>query len=61
MEVSGVTSSRIDISVASSSYMFYGCTSLVCGNGTIYNSSHVDATYARVDTPSTPGYLTLKS
>ena len=34
---------------------------LVGGNGTAYNSSYRDKTYARIDTPSTPGYFTLKS
>ena len=29
--------------------MFNGCTSLVGGHGTTYNSSIVDATYARPD------------
>ena len=38
--------------------MFTGCTSLVGGNGTHYNSSHTDATYARIDRAGTPGYFT---
>jgi len=38
--------------------MFNGCTSLVGGNGTTYNSSHTDATYARIDRAGTPGYFT---
>lgn len=42
----------------SSGDMFYGCTSLVGGNGTSYNSSHTDATYARIDRAGTPGYFT---
>ena len=46
--------------VASSDYMFNGSTNLVGGNGTKYNSSHVDKTYARIDTASTPGYFTSK-
>lgn len=45
-------------SVTSSSSMFTGCSSLVGGNGTTYNSSYSDATYARIDTPETPGYFT---
>jgi len=41
--------------------MFAGCTKLVGGNGTSYESAGVgDCTYARVDTATTPGYLTLK-
>ena len=45
--------------VTNSTSMFTSCSSLVGGNGTKYNSSYVDAAYARVDTPETPGYLTL--
>jgi bacterial surface protein 26-residue repeat len=41
-----------------SSQMFIACTSLVGGNGTHYNSSHTDATYARIDRAGTPGYFT---
>ena len=41
-----------------SSQMFIACTSLVGGNGTSYNSSHTDATYARIDRAGTPGYFT---
>ncbi len=46
--------------VTSSSMMFVNCTRLVGGNGTVYNSSYTNATYARIDTASTPGYLTRK-
>jgi len=42
-------------------WMFVSCYSLVGGNGTIYNSSYEDKTYARIDTEETPGYFTLKS
>ena len=46
-------------SVTTSNNMFAGCTSLVGGAGTGYNSSYIDATYARVDGgTSAPGYLT---
>ena len=38
--------------------MFKDCTSLVGGNGTKYDSEHIDKTYARIDTPSAPGYFT---
>ena len=41
--------------------VFYNCTALVGGNGTIFDSNKTDATMAVVDTPSTPGYLTLKT
>ena len=44
--------------VTSSSGMFSGDTKLVGGNGTKYNSSYIDKTYARIDTSSTPGYFT---
>ena len=45
-----------------SMYMFYGCISLVGGEGTTFNSSHQDSEYARVDGgESNPGYLTLKT
>ena len=41
--------------------IFIGCTSLVGGQGTTYDSEHVDATYAQIDGgPSNPSYLTLK-
>ena len=46
--------------VTSSSDMFKGCTSLVGGNGTVFDSTKTDKTMAVIDTPSTPGYLTLK-
>ncbi|MBQ9522105.1 MAG: BspA family leucine-rich repeat surface protein [Oscillospiraceae bacterium] len=39
--------------------MFENCTALVGGNGTGYDSEHVDKEYARIDTPSTPGYFIL--
>ena len=45
--------------VTSSSNMFRGCTNLVGGAGTKYNSSYVDKTYARIDGgTSSPGYFT---
>jgi hypothetical protein len=40
--------------------MFYDCPKLVGGNGTAYNSSYIDKTYARIDTAEIPGYLTAK-
>lgn len=49
--------------VSYSTNMFKGCTSLVGGNGTLYNASYVDKTYAKADgypTSSTKGYLTYK-
>ena len=47
-------------SVTDSSNMFSSCTKLVGGAGTKFNSSYTDKTYARVDAPSNPGYLTKK-
>ena len=44
--------------VTNSSSMFSQCYKLVGGNGTAYNSSIIDKTYARVDKPGQPGYLT---
>lgn len=41
--------------------MFTGCTSLVGGNGTTYDSSYTGKTYARIDggpNSTTPGYFT---
>ena len=49
-------------SVSSSNDMFYNCTHLVGGQGTVFDSNHSDKTYARVDGgTSSPGYLTMKS
>lgn len=47
--------------VTNSDNMFYSSDKLVGGNGTKYNSSYIDKTYARIDTSSTPGYFTLKN
>ena len=48
--------------VTSSSYMFYDCTNLIGGAGTVYRSSKVGKTYAHIDGgTSNPGYLTAKS
>lgn len=50
------------------SFMFSGCIKLSeldlgkqftkIANGTVYNSSYIDATYARIDKEAEPGYLT---
>ncbi|WP_254795203.1 BspA family leucine-rich repeat surface protein, partial [Xylanibacter ruminicola] len=46
-------------SVTESEEMFVNCTNLVGGAGTIYNESHVDATYAHLDDGvDNPGYFT---
>ena len=45
--------------VGNSVDMFFNCVSLVGGQGTTYNDSHSDKTYARIDGgPSNPGYFT---
>lgn len=41
-----------------SSWMFSNCNNLTGGNGTKHNGGIVDKTYARIDTPETPGYFT---
>jgi surface protein len=47
--------------VTGSNYLFGGCTSLVGGAGTTFDSNHIDITYAHVDGgTSNPGYFTLK-
>lgn len=43
-----------------SNLMFYNCTSLVGGNGTTHSSAHINAEYARIDRPGTPGYFTQR-
>ncbi len=46
------------VAVTSSTAMFTGCTNLVGGNGTKFNSGKTDKTYARIDVAGTAGYLT---
>jgi hypothetical protein len=42
--------------------MFRNCPNLVGGQGTKYDESHTDATYAHIDGgESNPGYLTKKT
>nr|WP_278245050.1 BspA family leucine-rich repeat surface protein [Ruminococcus flavefaciens] len=40
--------------------MFTGCTSLVGGNGTAFDPSITNSSYARIDMPGTPGYFRKK-
>ena len=41
--------------------MLYGCTSLVGGQGTAYDASHYDITYAHIDGgTANPGYFSEK-
>ena len=45
-----------------SDYMFAACTALKGGNGTKFNSNHIDKEYARIDGGATrPGYFTYKA
>ena len=46
--------------VADSSAMFMDTSLLVGGNGTTYDSNHIDKEYARIDVPGSPGYFTRK-
>ena len=56
------SSKFVTTAVTSSTNMFYGCTKLIGGAGTKYNSSYVDKTYARIDGgTSNPGYFTAKN
>lgn len=56
-----VSNNFVTTKVNSSSHMFDGSLNLIGGNGTKYSSTHTDKEYARIDTPSTPGYFTLKN
>jgi surface protein len=46
------------VTIENSDTMFKNCTSLVGGNGTLYNENHMDKEYARIDNPGIPGYFT---
>ena len=46
------------VPTTNSTSMFLGCTNLVGGMGTTYDTNHVDKTYAHIDGgPSNPGYF----
>ncbi len=48
--------------VTQSGGMFYDCTALVGGKGTVYDADHIDAAYAHVDGgTANPGYFTDKN
>ena len=47
--------------VAYTNGLFYNCKSLVGGNGTAYNSSVSDKTFAYIDTSTQKGYFTKKA
>ncbi|MBP5433036.1 BspA family leucine-rich repeat surface protein [Ruminococcus sp.] len=40
--------------------LFSGCINLVGGNGTKFDESKIDVTYAHIDEPGNPGYFTEK-
>ena len=50
-----------DISHIQGNQMFYGCTNIIGENGTRYNSTHVDSSYAKLDETDSPGYFCIKS
>lgn len=56
-----VSDKFVTTAVTSSGSMFSSSTNLVGGNGTTYDTNHVDAEYARIDTEETPGYFTAAS
>ena len=47
--------------VTDGSNMFSNCNKLEGGNGTVYDSSHTNHEYARIDKPDQPGYFTEKA
>ena len=56
-----VSSKFVTTAVTSSTSMFSGCTKLIGGAGTKYDSTKTDKTYARIDGgTSRPGYFTAK-
>ena len=56
-----VSESFVTNNVTSSDSMFTGCTALVGGAGTKFDSTKIDKTYARIDGgTSRPGYFTAK-
>lgn len=49
-------------SITNGKNMFYGCTSLVGGSGTIYDNGHTDHTYAHIDGGTeNPGYFSKRA
>ena len=52
------SSNFVTTNVTNSAAMFHNCTNLVGGNGTAYDTSHKDKTYAVIDAAGTPGYFT---
>ena len=54
-----VSESFVTNNVTGQTSIFTGCTSLVGGNGTVFDSTHVNKLYARIDRENEPGYFTL--
>ena len=51
----------VTVNLTDGNFMFWRSPNLVGGNGTTYDESHIDKTYARIDGgTSSPGYFTLK-
>ncbi len=56
-----LVSDKWSMEKAESSYMmFYNCIKLTGGCGTVFDASHDNGEYARIDTADTPGYFTAK-
>lgn len=53
---SSFVTDRVD--TEKSNNMFGNCKKLVGGNGTSYNATYLDKTYARIDSEGAPGYFT---
>lgn len=47
-----------DLVFTAGANIFRSCVSIVGGNGTTFDSSHTDYTYARIDRAGQPGYFT---
>ena len=48
-------------SVTNDSDMFFNCSTLEGGNGTVFDSNYIDSTYACIDNEGQPGYLSWKT
>jgi len=56
-----VSNKFVTTNVTSSDQMFINCRKLVGGEGTIYDSSHIDKEYAHIDGGSSnPGYFSTR-
>ena len=48
-------------SVTSDSHMFFNCSHLEGGNGTVFDSDYIDRIYACIDSEGQPGYFSWKT